>query len=761
MTEHPQRFGRFVVCAEAGSGGMGDVFRGRDPLLDRDVALKVMQAKRRLSPLAKARFMREARTLSQLDHPNICRIYDFIEDTRQDVLVLEYLDGTTLKAATRCRMIGKDDCLKLLIQIASALEVAHKAQIIHRDLKPDNLMVLRDRSVKVLDFGLARSSEDHEIETSSNAYVHEYSASDTKTTEGSLVGTLAYMSPEQARGDKLTTATDIYSLGIVMIEVLTGRRAYPEDLTQPAMLGHVAFRKIIPFDQEIGDVELVRFLERMTQPDTTLRPSATDVKLEAQRLLSRPARARRRRKMAFAATAALALIALFTVQAIRVRQPTWKMDDPQVRTVLLREAHEQAGWMALLMEALGQYKLLDVQLAHSELSPTKTEFLVTTQFETDPNQATLVFTIEDGSGHSLSETVSASEMTPALFGAARRIAFQLGAGGSVTSEESHSSDPLLNEIYAHGVQMMENQGEPAAISFFEVCVQLDPNFFRAQLRLAQCLTATGKFDEAMAIARRVTEQPDLSLRQRGFLRMGLVQLEIGELNQALHFFEQAESDAVTASDQRQVAEAQLRQSSVYRRQGVLDLARNTAESAARTMTKLGDMRGLATAESRLAAVYRQMGDIREAMSRYDHARQLQQSCGDWQGVIRTESSMGSLSRLFGDLKTAELHYQRAWNLAVEQQDIERQASLANNLGGLAVRRYDYENAVQHYQKAVALHQVSNRPSDESLARHNLGWTYLQLHQWDRAETELGLALEGFARGGDSSREGYGLLSLKE
>src|SRR5437764_14189197 len=225
-------FGHIRVDRILGQGGMGDVYEGFDVRLARRVALKVLNSEGQLDEEARARLIREARTLSKLDHPNICRIYDFIDDGKSDVLVLELIDGRTLQEAMNDGLSSAEK-LRIAHDVASVLVAAHRAGIIHRDLKPDNVMLTKTGQVKVLDFGLARwikkksgrsypaiaalpdpalrlAAGESERTAILGTPPSRAAADDGKaTTVGMTVGTPLYMSPEQARGEPLTTASDL------------------------------------------------------------------------------------------------------------------------------------------------------------------------------------------------------------------------------------------------------------------------------------------------------------------------------------------------------------------------------------------------------------------------------------------------------------------------------------------------------------------------------------------------------------------------
>ncbi len=310
------RVGPYEIIAPLGAGAMGEVYRARDTNLNRDIALKVLPEVFALDPGRLARFTREAQLLATLNHPNVGAIYGLEESNDAQALVLELIDGPTL--ADRIGLIPVEEALTIARQIAEALEAAHEKGIIHRDLKPANIKIARNGLVKVLDFGLAKVWD--------GAPQPDLSASPRLTAtdlgERTVLGTPAYMSPEQARGQSLDKRTDIWSFGCVLYEMLTGRAAFAGDTisdTLAAILEHEPDQAILPSDTP---VPIRRLLRRCLEKDRKRRlDSASDARLEIEDAIAFPAVER----LAPVATpsrrvtpAALAALAGFTVVAALV-----------------------------------------------------------------------------------------------------------------------------------------------------------------------------------------------------------------------------------------------------------------------------------------------------------------------------------------------------------------------------------------------------------------------------------------------------------
>jgi eukaryotic-like serine/threonine-protein kinase len=217
------KLGPYEIVAPLGAGGMGEVYRARDTRLERTVAIKILPAQFSSDPVRKQRFEREAKTISNLNHPHICVLYDVGSQDGIDYLVMECVEGETLAKRLEKGPLPLDQLLKYGMQIADGLDKAHRSGVIHRDLKPGNIM-LTPTGAKLLDFGLAKPAASLTSVATLTAVVTQ---SSPMTEQGTIVGTFQYMSPEQIEGKELDGRSDIFSLGAVLYEMLTGQRAFP------------------------------------------------------------------------------------------------------------------------------------------------------------------------------------------------------------------------------------------------------------------------------------------------------------------------------------------------------------------------------------------------------------------------------------------------------------------------------------------------------------------------------------------------------
>jgi len=284
--EPGSRLGRIRIDALLGTGAMGDVYRGFDERLERPVAVREVRAERRTAATIRTRFLREARALAELDHPNLCRTYEVLERPEADYLILELIDGETLRERMR-RGVDQAEALRIGLAIAQALAAAHARGLVHRDLKSGNVLLARTGEVKVVDFALAPFAGDAAARGRATAAFRavsldgpdpepdepEVPLDDDHPPAEHLTSTIRYMSPEQARGHRVTAAGNLYSLGILLFELLTGHHPYGDPLSTSSLLATARQGQI----DWPADLALPPLLRRLTAPDPAHRPTAPEV----------------------------------------------------------------------------------------------------------------------------------------------------------------------------------------------------------------------------------------------------------------------------------------------------------------------------------------------------------------------------------------------------------------------------------------------------------------------------------------------------
>ena len=328
------RLGPYEVIAPLGAGGMGEVWHARDTRLDRSVAIKVLPAEFATNGELRLRLEREAKTISQFNHPHICTLYDVGHENGRDYFVMEYLQGETLADRIDRGPLPLEDVIRYGIEIASALERAHAAGIVHRDLKPANVMLTKS-GTKLLDFGLAK--------TQTSVLAPQSSVLETEhrplTKEGTILGTVQYMAPEQLEGEEAGARTDIFALGTILYEMATGRRAF-QGKTRTSLIAAIVDRDPPPIssNQPLTPRAFERVVMTCLAKDPNDRwQSAHDVRLELEWLAEAETESiapRKRRRLAWTVAAALALLAIAST-AMLFRSMIASRNQPPIRTSIL------------------------------------------------------------------------------------------------------------------------------------------------------------------------------------------------------------------------------------------------------------------------------------------------------------------------------------------------------------------------------------------------------------------------------------------
>lgn len=732
--------GRIRIDALLGAGGMGEVYRGWDEKLERAVALKSITSERRLSPALRTRFLREARVLSKLDHPNICRIWDVLELVDGDWLVLELIDGPTLRERME-RDLPKQEAIEIALEIARVLAVAHGRGIIHRDLKPENVMQTTGGVVKVLDFGLARAVEaEYASETSVDGEPIDLektliigdgttSPDDSKTSIGSLVGTLHYMSPEQARGLPLTPASDVYSLGVMLHEMLRGGEgAYGDPESVAELLQKVRGAELVPHD--FRDRELQRLLAHMTSQQPADRPAAGEVVAALERIATRPMR-RRRRMIEVASIAAM--LALVVIAVLFIRQVTLARHVLGSRIAILpfRNATGDRGlqWVELglmdhvvrglagvrgvdiidtstVMKSMKQQRLTsNVELTSNTrrhlLDALGADALIASTVTSHNGHYTIRYSAFDRERREESREVSSELITDAANRMSAQLAQRIDPAARLHA--AGTSDTFAAIAYDMGRQLELTRGGKYAEVYYAVATDRDPQYLEPRWRLADNYAKEGRLAEAMPIMDSVLREAR-QRRQLGLLSAALIDVADwyygrGDSVKEEQYAREALQAAQQEGNEVRIGKAMNSVAVALSTQNRIDESEKL-ELAALDIARRHHVRvDIAERTNNLALIAMRRNDRAAAKKYLEEAAQIAEEIGfrDMAAIV-----IGNLAILYGDagdFDRAEALTRKDLAMARELGDRKTEVEALTNLGLWAYARNHESEAIDYTEQA--------------------------------------------------------------
>jgi tetratricopeptide (TPR) repeat protein len=751
--------GRYQILDVLGEGGMGVVYKARDLELDKVIALKTIRTERETDPETVQRFKRELLLAREITHKNVVRIHDFNEADGIKYFTMEYIEGESLKERIRRQgRLTTGEALPIIRQILSALQEAHERGVIHRDLKPQNIMLDRNGVPHIMDFGIARS----EMETTG------------LTATGMMIGTPDYMPPEQVKGEKADQQSDLFSLGVILYEALTGDLPFKAESPASRVMMRLSHRPRAP--RQIT-LEIPKYLEqivlKLMEVDRALRyRSAREVLDDIDRrhvdrsLTMRVQRAVSTRKpaLAFAAVLVAAIAAAYYLVSRTPSETAGIAEGPKVSLAILPLTNA-AGSTDLEWLRTGLPQMLVTDIAQSRyVKPIPGERVLKVMSElgvaenTRFDEGTLASIagrapadsllygqfVESGGEVRLDLTLrkSSSGVTIPLqfdmrasevFALVDRItaevkerldlapgALRADADRPVAEVSTGSLDAL--RAYQLGLDQFKRGSNQAAIEEFSKATAADPNFAMAYAKLAEAQFHLGEHNEAGASidrAQRLAQAAELPLVERYQIHAvgALVKNEYETATRSL-----AELAALYPED----ADIQLSLARSYEELGDLEKARPAYE----TVVELEP--GYEAAVLGLGRIHVMSGDSRKAIDTLGPALAGGGFEGDDESLGMVHSILGVAHRELGELDVALTHLDLSLEARTRAGDHRGQATTLHNLAAIYEYKGEIDRALAAERKAIAIAREVGDREEESVALNNMGLTYQVAGRLDKA-----------------------------
>ena len=703
--------GRYRLEEEVGRGGMGVVYRAQDEQLGICVALKVLRPELADDPRLVERFRREIVAARQVTHRNAVRIHDLGQDGDLLFLTMDFVEGPSLQTVLRKeKRLDPERAADLTRQLALALEAAHEAGIVHRDLKPGNVLVEPSGRACISDFGLARSPGAHDL-----------------TRTGMIVGTPAYLSPEQAHGAPVDRHSDLYALGLLLFEMLTGDLPAHEKLaaaheagTLRQLLGAPGGEKIPPY--------LAAIVERLLQPDPVQRFQSAREVVEA--LDRRRAPVSRARRIALAAALVLPVLAVLSTFA-------WK-SWPRPRSAVAEPA-PVADLPPTTSSAAARRDYLQGIEDLQRREDAAAALLLERAVAADPGFTAAWIGLaraRSSLGQSREALESARRAVATLGDPSSRVAWEARALEARLRGEPEKAREILSDLIArspHDVEARVNLAEAcgeagdlqAAIDHLRQVTAADPDHPRAWFLLAKHSILAGDSQRAVDeyLIRALVVQDQLRSepgQAEVHNALGIAYYNLGKLDQATESYKRAAEIRQRIGDRRGLAATLRNLSAVDAVRGEQQRAQERLAEALQIVEGLGDLVGQAEVSNDLGLLAEERGRYEEALGHYRRGLQLRRRLGQTLPIAESLNNVGYACYLLGRFEDARVYWQQALGSYDEAGDRAGAVLATQGLGLLQTAQGDWNDAAESFRKAIAGSRELGHQESTAAALGHLG-----------------------------------------
>ena len=803
--------GRYKILRHLDKGGMGDVFLGWDTFLERRVALKSLREEQSFNEVAKSRFVREARALSKMDHPNICKAYDIVQKGNKDYLVLEFIEGLTLNDFIRLNKPTFDQKMDLAIQLIEGLAVAHSLDIVHRDLKPHNIMITVDGLVKILDFGLSKMpawEEQEQLEETINflaegdeKYIHQTISGDltsymgktidlTETeqsnkdkkphdssgswednsfenlnknlTNNAILGTPSFMAPEQVKHEEISTATDIFSLGVVFYELFNGELPFDREIK--TIWQEIDHENIRPFTEGFNKL-LADLIMHMLEKNPINRPKSKEI----SQLLKDIVEAPKRRKRKFTFIIGLIVIPSLIIGSIFISYKVFTPDlllEPGQKgriaflpfknnTGIAKYNWVELGLMDMVSSTINDIEGLDVvpyKDVEKVLKNIKKENSLSTFYSRQnlkrigkslgaeividvsitqelKQNYKLHYQLFNLKGFLGTKTITGNELTETANIMASRIMMRLKPDAILIDiKDKFSDDPLANQLYAMGISSLETDGAKKAQHYFEICLDKDPNMLWANYRLGMTKYRLQMWDQHIKIMKQVLElSKENNVHQLSGMALndlGLSAMKKGSWDLAKKYLNSALEIYKTRGNLSDLARGFNSLGANEYKQGHLKNAEFYFEKAIDNYRLDQNKQGLAKLLYNSAVLKMKTGTKKEVKQLIFEAMKINQEIGDQRQIGLNSLMLGWLESLSENYSQSIQYAQKALDLGLVLEDKEIEINSYNNLGFVSLLQKDWIQAESWFKKV----QLLCFYDEETCAKASLGLIEIDLHK---------------------------------